>query len=222
MDAKALAVGPRKRVEECTKMLTALACMQLVEQGCLELDNGLFLESLYLWAIDEFSGRFEDIQTPLLFQPGEGWEYGVSLDWAGLAVERVTGFKLNEYLKQLIFDPLGLENMSMVPDAEMRGELAHMHSREIDGKLKPRDHLLRAPLVLDPNDEDEAGKLFNSGGAGMFAKPQEYCRILAVLLNDGTCPRTGAQILREETVQEMFRNQNTSVSRLWAPEHAGF
>ncbi|KAH7116654.1 hypothetical protein B0J13DRAFT_630286 [Dactylonectria estremocensis] len=41
----------------------------------------------------------------------------------------------------------------------------------------------------------------------MFAKPQEYCKVLAVLLNDGTCPRTGVQLLRKETVEEMFRNQ---------------
>lgn len=60
----------------------------------------------------------------------------------------------------------------------------------------------------------------------MFAKPQDYCskipftpfitsrslndhftEILAVLLNDGTCPQTGAQVLQKSTVEEMFRNQ---------------
>lgn len=113
-------------IASCTKLLTAIACMQLVEQGQIDLDNGPQLESLcpeltslkvlrddgtleekkkditlrmllthtagfgYAffnerlrdWSlpigVDEFSGRIDDIKTPLLFQPGEGWEYGVS------------------------------------------------------------------------------------------------------------------------------------------------
>lgn len=53
-----------------------------------------------------------------------------------------------------------------------------MHHRDKDGVLSPRDHLQRLPLVIDPNDESEVARLFNSGGAGMFAKPQEYAREL--------------------------------------------
>jgi CubicO group peptidase (beta-lactamase class C family) len=113
-------------IASSTKMLTGLACMQLVEQGVLKLDDGaqvesfcpelkdikvlrldgtfeekktkitlrmllthtagfgysFFNERLRDWALpaglDEFSGRFEDMKSPLLFQPGTGWEYGVS------------------------------------------------------------------------------------------------------------------------------------------------
>lgn len=112
-------------IASCTKMLTGFACMQLVEQGILQLDDGnqteqlcpelkqlkvlrpdgtfedkknaitlrmllthtagfgytFFNERLRDWAYpaggDEFSGRVEDVNSPLLFQPGEGWEYGV-------------------------------------------------------------------------------------------------------------------------------------------------
>lgn len=108
-----------------TKVLTGVACMQLVEQGILKLDDGAQIESLCPelkdikvlrpdgtledkqtaitlrmllthtagfgysffnerlrdWALpaglDEFSGRLEDMKSPLLFQPGTGWEYGV-------------------------------------------------------------------------------------------------------------------------------------------------
>jgi CubicO group peptidase (beta-lactamase class C family) len=115
-------------IASCTKMLTGIACMQLVEQGALKLDDGNHLENLVPefkevkvlredgtyetknkkitlrmllshtsgfgytffnerlrdWAFpagaNEFSGRIEDIiSLPLLFQPGEGWEYGVSV-----------------------------------------------------------------------------------------------------------------------------------------------
>ncbi|KAM0325322.1 hypothetical protein ACHAQA_007307 [Verticillium albo-atrum] len=245
-------------IASCTKMLTGVACMQLVEQGLLSLDDEeqiedlcpelkdlkvlrpdgvledkknritlrmllshtagfgytFFNERLRDWAfpagIDEFSGRIEDIKMPLLFQPGTGWEYGVNIDWAGVALERRTGTTLNDYLQKNVFQPLGLKNMSMIPNEEMRSKLAYMHARDHDGTLRPRDHLQRRPLLVDLSKEDEVASVFNSGGAGMFAKPQEYTKILAVLLNDGTCPRTGAQILRKETVEEMFRNQVSS------------
>lgn len=64
--------------------------------------------------------------------------------------------------------------MSMIPSKEMRSNLAHMNTRDTNGKLRPRDHLLRLPLVIDPNNKSEVASVFNSGGAGMFAQPQEY------------------------------------------------
>ncbi|KAJ8111000.1 hypothetical protein ONZ43_g5731 [Nemania bipapillata] len=150
-----------------------------------------FNERLRDWALpeggDEFSGRFEDMLMPLLFQPGEGWEYGINIDWAGVALERASGLRLNDYLQKHILQPLGLKNMSMVPTQEMKSKLAYMHAKDQDGTLRPRNHLLRAPLVVSHDNE----ALFHSGGAGMFAKPQEYC---------------STQLLRKETVDEMFKN----------------
>lgn len=65
--------------------------------------------------------------------------------------------------------------MSMIPSQDMRSRLVHMHARAKDGTLKARNHLLQAPLAIDPNDEVQTRTIFNSGGAGMFAKPQEFC-----------------------------------------------
>lgn len=242
-------------IASCTKLLTGIACMQLVEEGVLRLDDGdqlekllpevkdlqvlradgsfeakrntitlrmllshtagfgytFFSERLRDWSfpagVDEFSGRFEDMNQPLLFQPGEGWQYGVGIDWAGVALERASGLRLNDFLQKRVFAPLGIKDMSMIPNGDMRSRVAYMHQRDADMTLRPRDHLLRAPLVVDPDNSAEVDKLFHSGGAGMFARPQEYCRVLAVLLNDGSCPRTGAKILSKATVEEMFRNQ---------------
>ncbi|CAK7222246.1 hypothetical protein SCUCBS95973_004778 [Sporothrix curviconia] len=242
-------------IASCTKMLTGVAVMQLVEQGKLNLDDSaqiaklvpeltsltvlkkdggtepqknaitlrmllahtagfgysFFNERLRDWdlaaGVSEFSGRFEDMKTPLLFQPGEGWEYGTNIDWAGVALERVTGLTLNDYMQKYILAPLGLANMNMIPTAEMRTKMVHCHSRGPDGVLRHRDHLHNAPLAVDLSNKEEISRIFCSGGAGMFAKPGEYAKVLAVLLNDGTCPRTGAKILRKETVDEMFKNQ---------------
>ena len=66
--------------------------------------------------------------------------------------------------------------MSMIPTPEMRSKVAYMHAREKDGTIRPRDHLLRIPLVVSHDNKAEIASLFNSGGAGMYAKPQEYCR----------------------------------------------
>jgi len=71
--------------------------------------------------------------------------------------------------------------------------------------LNPNGHLNRRPLIVASKDEIES--TFNAGGAGCFAKPAEYCQIIATLLNDGTSPKTGAQILKPETVKQMFTNQ---------------
>lgn len=124
---------------------------------------------------DEFSGHIKDILQPLTFQPGEGWQYGVNIDFAGLALERATGLTLNDYCHKNIFEPLGLKNISMFPTTEMKKKLAHMHQRKHDGSLIVRDHLLRKPLVVESS---EVKDVLNSGGAGAFATPSDYARKL--------------------------------------------
>ncbi|KAJ4396077.1 hypothetical protein N0V93_000294 [Gnomoniopsis smithogilvyi] len=240
-------------IASCTKAVTGIACMQLVEKGLLKLDDGEQIESLcpelktlkvlkkdrtledkskaitlrmllshtagfgysffnerlrdynYPAGQDEFNGRMEEMIQPLLFQPGEGWEYGLGIDWAGIALERVTGLTLGDYMKKNIFEPLGIRDMAFLPSKELKAKIAFMHHRTPDGVLHPRDHLLRVPLVVER--EEEASRVFNSGGGGLFARPQEYCKILAALLNEGKSPTTGATILKPDTVAEMFKNQ---------------
>lgn len=80
---------------------------------------------------------------------------------------------LNDYFQQHIFSPLGLQNISMFPSKKMKEKLAYMNARAADGQLHPRDHLLHRPLVVEGPD---IATCVNSGGAGCFAKPQEYCR----------------------------------------------
>ncbi|RMZ91876.1 hypothetical protein DV736_g914, partial [Chaetothyriales sp. CBS 134916] len=240
-------------IASCTKMITGLAAMQLVEQGKLSLDDAdqiaklcpeianakvlqrdgklvppkraitlrmllthtagfgytFFNEGLRDYGkpvgYDEFSGQINDFIQPLVNQPGEAWEYGVNVDWAGIVVERTTNVSLNEYCQLNIFQPLGIKNISFFPSKEMKENLAYMNARTSDGQLHPRDHLMHRPLVVE-SKEDIAATV-NSGGAGAFAQPREYTKILATLLNDGTSPTTGRQILKKETVDEMFKNQ---------------
>ncbi|EON62562.1 beta-lactamase [Coniosporium apollinis CBS 100218] len=241
-------------IASCTKMITGIACMQLVEQGKLSLDDPsavyklapelekvqcldeqgklvdrkgditlrmllshtagfgytFFNERLRDFGrpigLEEFTGDAKDLlKMPLVNQPGDRWEYGINIDWAGILVERASGMKLNAYFLKNIFEPLGLKNITMFPNEEMKSQLASMHQRWGSGKLEERDHLYRRPLMAET--EEEQDRIFNSGGAGCFAKPAEYCQILATLLNNGTHPKSGAQILKKETVDTMFENQ---------------
>ena len=115
--------------------------------------------------------------------------------------------KLNDYFLKHIFEPMGIDSITMFPSEEMKKSLAWMNKRTPDGKLSlnPNGHLNRKPLYA--STEEEKGQTFHAGGAGCFAKPKQYCQIIATLLNDGTHPGTGKQILKKETVDSMFTNQ---------------
>ncbi|TKA72630.1 hypothetical protein B0A55_05973 [Friedmanniomyces simplex] len=222
----------------CTKIITGVACMQLVEQGKLSLDDPAQVEGLCPELKDVkvlqpdgslvakkrgislrmllthtagfgytfFHDGLRDHSKPIGFDEFSGHPSDmVGIDWAGFCVERATSLSLNDYFQQHIFSPLGLKNISMFPPASMKANLAYMNGRGPEGGLFPRDHLLHRPLVV--TNQADVERCCNSGGAGCFAKPQEYCQILAMLLNDGTSPTTGARILRKETVDMMFENQ---------------
>lgn len=73
-----------------------------------------------------------------MYQPGKGWEYGFNVDLAGRTPERATGSFVTENCHKNIFEPLGLMNMSMVPTAQMKKQLAHMDHRNTDGPLIAR------------------------------------------------------------------------------------
>jgi len=159
--------------------------------------------------VNEFSGLpYDYLSQPLVNQPGTVWEYGINIDWAGILVERASGLKLNDYFQQHILEPMKLTHINMFPTDDMRQNLAWMHSRDLHtGKLKLSidGHLNRAPLVAKTQAEKDA--IFQQGGAGCFARPNQYAQIIAMLLNDGEHAPTGARILKKETVDAMFTNQ---------------
>lgn len=75
------------------------------------------------------------LTLPLLFDPGEGWEYGINIDWAGKMIEKVSGKTLGQYLQENIFYPLGMMSTGFHITNEMRKRLATTHLRGADGNL---------------------------------------------------------------------------------------
>src|ERR1700754_2026710 len=77
------------------------------------------------------------IMTPLLFDPGDKWEYGSNIDWCGQVVEGIRGKRLGEVLAERVFAPLGIADMAFSLSPSMRERLATIHQREADGSLTP-------------------------------------------------------------------------------------
>jgi methyl acetate hydrolase len=102
------------------------------------------------------------LSMPLSFDPGERWEYGINIDWAGKAVEAVSGKKLDAYLREHVFAPLAMNSTSFRLTADMRTRLVGMHQRAADGTL--------APVPFEMAQEPE----FRMGGGGLYSTAPDY------------------------------------------------
>ena len=132
------------------------------------------------------------MMTPLLFDPGDKWEYGSNMDWAGQVVEGIRGKRLGEVMKERIFEPLGITDMSFDLTSAMRPRLAKMHARNADGTLTPIDFELPA----DPE--------VHMGGHGLHASVGGYMKFIRMWLNDGQGPN--GRVLKAETVAQAVKN----------------
>ena len=75
------------------------------------------------------SGRNAALRIPLSFDPGQRWEYGINIDWAGKMVEAVSGLRLGEYIRRNITDPLGMGSTAFRITPDMRARMAKVHQR---------------------------------------------------------------------------------------------
>ena len=126
--------------------------------------------------INEITSNHDSIFTqPLTNQPGEKWEYGISMDWAGLLIERVTKQTLADYFQTHIFAPLGIKELTFFPSPEAKN-LAHLHQRHTDGSVSVREghlgHVLQAPLHATTPEAKH--KVLCAGGHGLFGTPADY------------------------------------------------
>ena len=133
------------------------------------------------------------LMTPLLFEPGDKWEYGSNLDWCGQIVESIRGKRLGEVMKERIFTPLGMEDIAFSLTPSMRSRLAVIHQRGADGSLTPLPD-----MQLPPDPE------IHMGGHGLYASIGEYMKFIRMWLNDGAGPH--GRVLKQETVAAAVRN----------------
>lgn len=139
-------------------------------------------------------GSLAAIHTPLLFDPGDDWAYGVSTDWVGLAVEAASGQGLGDYLADKVFGPLGMADTGFLLTPAQRARQVAMMARTEDG-------MVPFPISIGGGTAAE----FASGGGGLSGTAGDYMRFLRMLLNGGSLD--GARVLGAESVAEMARNQ---------------
>ena len=124
-------------------------------------------------------------ELPLAFEPGERWMYGFSIDVLGAVIEALSGQTLGEYLKEHIFEPLGMKDTGFFVPAEKQDRIATLY-HILDGmKPEPREYPSQKPV-------------FESGGGGLFSTLQDYSRFAQMLLHGGTL--NGARILGRKTI----------------------
>ncbi len=133
------------------------------------------------------------IETPLLRDPGEAWEYGTNIDWVGQVVEGIRGKRLGEVCRERIFDPLGMQDVGFTRSQSMKDRTATIHARGGDGSLSPMDGfaLPDAPEV-------------DCGGHGLYSTVGDYMKFIRMWLNDGAGPQ--GRVLKAETVEWAVRN----------------
>ncbi|HEX3882963.1 MAG TPA: serine hydrolase domain-containing protein [Stellaceae bacterium] len=138
------------------------------------------------------SGRRAALRMPLMFDPGERWEYGINIDWVGRLVEEVSGQPLDAYMRDHIFTPLGMKDTGFRPSDEQRARQATIHQR--DG----------GALVPQPFEELTTPE-FWAGGGGLYSTAADYIAFLQMLLHGGA--HHGAIVLSRETVKMLGENQ---------------
>src|SRR5271169_4781881 len=132
-------------------------------------------------------------RAPLMFDPGERWQYGPNIDWVGRIVEFISGEPLDVYFREHILDPLGMNDTVFVTSPQQRAREAGVHRREPNGTLKPQ-----------PPKHQTARQSF-SGGGGIYSTGPDYLTFIRMLMQSGSLD--GVRILRPDTVALMGQNQ---------------
>jgi len=153
-------------------------------------DMGRYMETKAIPGI--ISCQNAALSLPLVFDPGDKWDYGINIDWVGKAVERVSGQVLGDYLAEHLFEPVGMKDTAFKLTPERRARMARMHARSPDGSL--------APIEFEVPQEPE----FQMGGGGLYGTASDYLAFERVFLNEGRA--NGRSVLKPETVRLMAAN----------------
>jgi methyl acetate hydrolase len=233
----------------CTKLVTSIAALQLIEQGKLSLDDPVekyfpriseiqVLESVTPDAegqvkpvlrpaktkplvrhlithctgtsYDFFDkptmawratsgrapmgyhsvGEWEDYATPFVSEPGSKYVYGINIDYLGWVVEAVSGEPLAEYMSNHIFKPLEMNHTSN----KLPSDKTHVYPVHFD--------MGDQGLVANPAAAHNETPTLSGGGGFLYSTLNDYAKLLAALLNNGTSPTTNKTILKPETVKD--------------------
>ena len=136
-------------------------------------------------------------KVPLLFDPGARWSYSIAVDVQALLVEVLSGQKFADYVRQHVFDPLGMRETAWRQPDERLPRLAALY-RVSEGKLVREADAITRRLNFQDNK-------LTGGGFGLASTVDDYMRLARMLLNAGEFD--GARILKPSTVKLMATDQ---------------
>lgn len=132
------------------------------------------------------------LTIPLTNDPGTAWEYGINIDFAGKAVEAASGKTLGAYLRDELFEPLGMKDTSFKLRDDQLKRRASMHARKTEQSFDV------IPFEVPQQPE------FEMGGGGLYGTAPDYARFVRMILNRGRA--NGHQVFKPETVDLMAQN----------------
>ncbi len=144
---------------------------------------------------------------PLLFQPGDAWEYGLSDDVLGYLVEKVSGMPLDRFYEERIFKPLGMsDSYFFLPDAKVsRLAAAYTYYPEKGLQLFPEKVVIREGESAYSSDYPYRGpRTYFSGGGGLCSTAEDYYRFCQMMLNKGEL--NGVRLLSRKSVELMTQD----------------
>ena len=157
------------------------------------------------------------LQMPLIFEPGSSFAYGISIDWLGILVERVSGLRLDEFFRRNIFLPLEMSDtfFDIPPTKIERSAKIWIRSNMPVPSLFQRlalkvmaflssSDLVVGPSMIQPKTNLDGSESIYLGGGGLYSTTADYAKVLQMVLNEGQI--FGNQVLSRETVDMMFQN----------------
>ena len=129
-------------------------------------------------------------QIPLDFSPGTAWNYSVSIDVLGYLIEKLSGMSFGEFLRQRLFEPLGMNDTAFYVPSEKIERFSCCYQPQPGGGLGLQDDAGESTYAKRPKLE--------SGGGGLVSTAHDYLRFCRMMLNGGTLD--GVQILSPKTV----------------------
>ncbi|HKE82513.1 MAG TPA: serine hydrolase domain-containing protein [Vicinamibacterales bacterium] len=148
-----------------------------------------------LTKIMQKTGKTE-MDLPLVFDPGDGWQYGPSTRVLGNVVEAISGQKIDAFLWSRVLEPLGMHDTSYLVPTTKYSRVVAVNARGTDGTFAERPTPATIPATVQ-------------GDGGLYGTASDYGLFLRMLLNRGTLGST--RILTEKSARTMLENHMGNV-----------
>lgn len=138
------------------------------------------------------TGLRQYLFSPMMFDPGERWDYGTGIDWLGQIVEKIDGRRIDRFCQDEIFDPLGMVDTMFEIRDNAASRLCRVSARGEDGKF--------ADFSIGPPSVPEVYGM----GHALYSTAPDYMQFLRMFLNNGEL--NGNRVLSESGVDRMLEN----------------